>query len=140
MSKVKVNEFHKVTHEQHHKLAASHKTMMDEHEEGTPAHLHHKTAHEAHSAISEFHKACMEKSVGDDMNKGTVPASLESAVQAVFLKMFGNAVMPTNVSAVAPPNRAVPRPGMQPVPERPNVPEQFAKLVAVDESEEQDRM
>jgi hypothetical protein len=138
MSKVKVNEFHKVHHEQHHKLAASHATMMAEHEAGTADHTHHKAAHEAHSAISAFHKTCMEKTASDEMNKvDTVPASLESAVQQIFLKMFGNAVMPTNVSVVAP-NRLVPRGGQPAVPAAPNVPEQFAKLVAVDESEEQD--
>jgi len=41
----------------------------------------------------------MEKTASDEMNKvDTVPASLESAVQQIFLKMFGDRVMPTNVS------------------------------------------
>jgi hypothetical protein len=137
MSKVS-DQFHKLYHTHHDRIAMTHATMMGHHEEGTPEHTHHKIKHESHVAMRDFHKACMEKATTDEMNKvdSTVPASLEDAVRVVFLKMFGNTLVPTNVSGVAPTRpgvTAVPRAGEKPVPVTPNVPLEFAKLVAVDE-------
>jgi hypothetical protein len=154
MSKVS-DQFHKVYHTHHDKKAtvhaghaAAHKAMMDDHEEGTPEHTYHKTkhalhkaAHESHVVVRDYHKACMEKAAGDEMNKSDspVPASLESHVRAILVKMLGDTLVPTAVSAVAPSRPgiiAVPRAGEQPVPARLNVPEQFQKMVEVEHTDE----
>ncbi len=150
----KVSHFHKTYHthnEQkaqiHADHAEAHRTMMDHHEEGTPGHNHHKTKHSlhkreeaVHAALAAYHEGEMKKTAADELNKadGSAPAYLEDAVRAVFLKMFGNTLQPTAVSAVTPDNpriRAVPRNGQQPIPAAPNVEPQFAKLVSVDNEE-----
>jgi hypothetical protein len=138
----KVSEFHKVYHAEHEKLATSHAVEMSHYPEGSHQHEHHKTKHESHTRLRDYHHKEMNKAVADEMNKvDTVPTALEDVVRATFLKMFGNTLVPTAVSAVAPTApgiRAVPRGGERPVPVTPNVPLEFAKLVAVDE--EQDRL
>jgi len=151
----KVSHFHKTYHthnEQkaqiHADHAEAHKIMLDHHEEGTPGHNHHKTKHSlhkreeaVHAALAAYHEGEMKKTAAGELNKadGSAPG-LEDAVRAVFLKMFGNALVPTAVSAVTP-NRpgitAVPRAGQQPIPAVPNVEPAFAKLVSVDDREEQ---
>jgi hypothetical protein len=102
---------------------------------------------DASGSYAEHCQACAkeaadaEKAAGDAMNKaasGVAPTALEEAVRRTFLKMYGNTLMPTAVSAVAP-NRpgltAVPRFGA-PSPAVPDVPLEFQKLVSVDDNDE----
>src|SRR5258708_32864415 len=146
MSKVS-EQFHKKYHAHHQEKAEihaehaeAHKSMMDHHDDGPEPAFHkrkhelHKAASETHATLRDYHKASMEKAASDEMHKGadgSVPASLETYIRATIMKMFGDSLVPTNVSAVAP-NRpgiaAVPRAGQQPIPERPNVPEQLPHL------------
>lgn len=152
MSKVS-EQFHKKYHAHHQEKAEihaehaeAHKSMMDHHDDG-PEHAFHKRKHELHKAASEthatlrdYHKVCMEKAASDELKKtDTAPASLENLVRSILVKMLGDTLMSTNISAVAPnaPGfRAVPRGGQPPV-KKPDVPLEFQKLVAVDEQEEQ---
>ncbi|SRR5713226_7351642 len=141
MSKVS-DEFHKFYHGHHDEIAKTHATMKDHFEEGTPEHTHHKDKHATHVAARNYHKRMLEKTAGDEMNKAagdSVPAYLEDAVKAVFLKMFGNVLQPTAVSAVAP-NRpgitAVPRGGQPEIPAKPNVDPRFEHLTKIDDRED----
>jgi hypothetical protein len=149
------DHFHKLSHDHHagkistHEQAiAAHKAAMDAEEEGTSQHAFHKAMvshHEhivaQHEPLRVFHKNMMEKTTSDEMNKGAMPASIEEYVRAVVMKTL-DTVMPTAVSAVTP-NRpgivAVPRAGQQPV-EKPNVPEQFAHLIKVEDGEQEPRV
>jgi hypothetical protein len=73
---------------------------------------------------------CAKADESDDLNKSGTVADLVKRLTALE-----NTVQPTNVSAVAPDRfglRAVPRYGQQPIPERPNVPVEFEKLVAIE--------
>lgn len=132
MSKL-TEAFHKLHHEENAKMAASHKTMMAEHAEGTAAHEHHKTQHGAHAAIAAFHKTCMDKTVSDEIHK-TAPALDQAAVDAAVekaLAKFANRVVPlTGISIVAPtaPHRLIPRPGQKEVAVIPAVEPALAKI------------
>lgn len=150
MSKMS-DQFHKM-YAQHHTEKAqihfdhheAHASMAKHHAEGPEHEFHkskaalHEAAHESHVKLAAYHEK-MQKASADELNKGTVelPASLEDAVKSVFLKMFGNTVMPSNVSGITPDRpgapRMVPRAGMQPIPETPNVPFEFQKLVAIED-------
>ncbi len=92
----------------------AHSTAMSEYDSGTIEHGFHKAARAACAASME---AC-NKSAGmeDDLNK-LMP-------------------LPDGLSVLTPTPpgiRMVPRAGQQPIPERPNVPSEFEKLVTVDE-------
>ncbi|MFZ0520335.1 MAG: hypothetical protein WAL95_04895 [Candidatus Acidiferrales bacterium] len=83
---------------------------------------------EHHEAAAEFHRDAMaecSKIAGDDLNKN-------SSDLIKRLEHLESQVVPTRVSAVAPTVTAVPRYGQQPM-QRPNVPIQFEKLVAIEE-------
>lgn len=61
---------------------------------------------------------------------------IQGIVLSQVEKAVGGKLVPSSISAVTPDNprfRAVPRGGQQPVPEQPNVPLEFQKLVAIDE-------
>jgi hypothetical protein len=146
MSKVS-DQFHKVYSEHHTEKArihlahaTVHTSAMEHHDEG-PEHEYHKKKHELHKATAETHAtlaayhAKMMKASADELGKadGAVPASLENAIRKVFLEMFGNSIVPSNVSSVYKPGVAVPRHGSPDLPTKPNVPEIFEKLVAVED-------
>jgi hypothetical protein len=138
MSKT-VGHFHKLSHAHHDGAISEHTAAMEGEEKGSSRHAFHKAMIAHHEPLRDFHKNAMEKAVSDEMNKvdSSAPAYLEDAVKAVFLKMFGNTIVPTNVSGVAPTApRAVPRPGQRELPATPDVPPEFQKLVVVNEQEE----
>lgn len=123
----------------HESIATHHRTMSKCHGDamgkavaGNPEHEFHKGARAAHDAAADAHdQMCQEcmKVTGDELNKNT-------ADLVKRLEHLENTIQPTRVSAVAPnaPGvRAVPRAGQQPIPDRPNVPIQFEKLVAIEE-------
>lgn len=145
-------DFHKTYYAHHEQKAQihaghaeAHKSMMDVHEKGTPEHAYHETKHglhkkanESHATVAAYHKACMEKAAGDELNKvadGLTPAVLENALRGMFLKMFGDVVVPSRISAIAPP-RMIPRAGAPTNPEAPPVAPEFQKLFSTGDREE----
>jgi len=140
-----------------HKEAASHHEGLAAHfkkSDDGEAEKHHTALAEGHhdraerdSVLAAWHHNSMEhcekvtaarKAATDAMAKvadGLAPSVLESAVRETFLKMFGDVVMPSRISAVAP-NRLVPRAGEKPIPAAPNVDPQFAKLISVENEQE----
>ncbi len=101
---------------------------------------HFTTAHDAHAQAMDgepegtrshaFHKS-MKESCGNDL--AACSKSDESELEKALRPL------PEGLSVLTPNHphlRAVPRAGQQPIPERPNVPQEFEKLVIVDEDEE----
>lgn len=73
-------------------------------------------------------------------NDDEVKQFMRETIMKMVGEAIGNTIVPTGVSAVAPnaPGvRAVPRAGQQPIPVKPNVPDNFQKLVAIDDEEVQ---
>ena len=145
----KNEEFHKASYAHHDERATSHAMMMGHHDEGSPEHSFHKSGHASHTTMRDFHKCAMEKASADELNKSAdaVPLTIsEDQVRAVFLKLFGNMVQPTNVRAVIPTNpehdrigvMAVPRVGQRTIAAASAatpVPLEFAKLFEVEDGE-----
>lgn len=110
---------------------ASKSDMKDGDEDGLCSTL--QKISDAFADGASYHKSAMmecEKSMDVEFSKAASP-DMEKRLSALE-----NTIVPSRVSAIAPnaPGiRAVPRAGQQPIPERPNVPIQFEKLVAIEE-------
>jgi len=131
---------HEAASAHHNALATAHTNMVGAHDEKSDEYKFHKTAADTHMEARDAHDAAAEKcskaiadcekAARDQMNKAAedVPASvLENAVRETFIKMFGNSLVPTGVSAIAP-SRPIIRPGQPQLPAAPNVDRQFQKL------------
>jgi hypothetical protein len=139
---------HKDMAAHHETLAAHFKKAVDD--EGTAAHKAHAALAECHhdcamkdSGLASWHHNTMEeceKAQAAAMTKAAEsvpPSALEDAVRATFIKIFGDTVIPTRVSAVAPPRTgvvAVIRPGMPEIKAAP-VDERFAKVLGLTEED-----
>lgn len=104
--------------EHHSAMARLHKEAMDAYESDSPEHVFHKAAAEAHVSAgeseTEMARACMKADTGEDLEKR-------------------DGLMPTQVSGVAPPYRAVPRPGQREIDSNVrNVEPGLEQFVAVD--------
>jgi hypothetical protein len=130
MSKIS-DEFHKMYHGHHAEKTRIHADHAEVHrdrmatlEKGSSEHVYHerknalhKATSESHATLAEYHKGCMEKAVGDEMNK----------VQPT--QIFG--VTPTRVTAV--PRHGQPAPGSA---AKPDVPIEFQKLFQAEDERE----
>jgi hypothetical protein len=144
-----LKESHEDASAHHNERAAGHGARLGQHKEGTPEHEFHKAAHESHLEARDAHDAKAEKcskAISDcektakaelaKVTEGVAPSVLEDAVRATFLKMFGDTVIPSRVSAIAPDFgiRAVPRAGSKAM-EAPVVEPQFQKLFSAENEE-----
>jgi len=130
-------------------------------EKSGAAHLNefHRAAHEFHSRMISAHRAQLKKAEGDELDKAAQSAKSfqeQSIVSHMAMQVFhaggmsetekaiqselhkGDALVPTNVSAVADPAkgpRAVIRPGQREIAgaDMPKVDSQFEHLVKVDD-------
>jgi hypothetical protein len=158
MSKT-TEQFHKTRFDHHTEMAKvhgenaeAHKGMM-QHFQDEPEHAaYHKTKHSlhkraaaSHQNLADYHENQMKKAADDQMTKRLedVPASLQNAVRSELLKLFGDTLVPSLVSRVAPTApgfglRAVPRNGQREVPsgDAPNVPLEFQKLFSAADGED----
>jgi hypothetical protein len=134
---------HRATAEHHRTMSKCHGTAMGKAVAGDPQHMFHKSAKEAHDAAAEdqdrraaYHDQMAEdceeakKVAGDgDLSKGAGDLLKR-------LEVVESTVIPLRVHGVtpnAPGVTAVPRAGSRQMPEKPNVPIAFEKLVVIEE-------
>jgi hypothetical protein len=133
---------HRATAEHYRMMSKCHGAAMGKAVAGDPQHTFHKAAKETYDAAAEdqdgraaYHDAMGEKCEQAKKVAGDADLSKGSSDLLKRLEIVENSLVPTKVSGVAPTNpniRAVPRAGMRDVSERPNVPVQFEKLIAIE--------
>jgi hypothetical protein len=129
--------------EHHEVMKKAHRAALAAAGEGTSLEVFHKAAMEQHASRSAACADCADdcaKSEKANLAKVADSVALavnEDQIRAVFLKMFGNTLMPTNVSAVTPIARAgqpPTTPAAAAVVEK--IPLEFRKLVSVEDGQD----
>jgi hypothetical protein len=137
---IAIHQHLKKTHEDradyHNHMANAHTSALGQHEEKSAEHAFHKNAAESHMVARD---ACQDRMEECDKARSECE---KAGIAGMVRKMFDNLIVPTNVSAVAPPRSApagltmVIRPGQPeakaPVP---NVAPEFQKLFSMDDGE-----